>query len=440
MALSWGFIRHQRPRPRDKWADVAKRIVIYGINYAPELAGVGRYTGEIGEYLAAGGHRVCVITTPPHYPGWKAQVGYSGARWTRETVAGADVYRCPLFLNPDMRGFKRLLAPLTFALSSAPVAIWQIIRRRPDVVMVVEPALFAAPVALFAASLVGAKTVLHVQDLEVEAAFAVGHLSKGGVLARVAKQFDYATTQGFDRIITISNRMAEKIAAKGVDPTHIKVIRNWVDIDQIKPLSSPSPYRKELELADGAFVVLYTGNIGIKQGVRLLIEAAELLADDPSIALIVAGEGPMRKQVEAAAQRLPNLRLLPFQPEARFCDFLGLADLHVLPQERNAADLLLPSKLGGMLASGRPIVVTAEPGTELADFLDQSCTFTAPGDANALAVAIRALAKACVSEEAATHRRTLAAALSKTELIEEFAVAALFENPAPARRAVGYAT
>jgi len=404
-----------------------KRVVVYGINYAPEMAGCGRYTGEIGAHLAALGCEVCVVSTPPHYPGWRALNGYSGSRWTREIVAGAEVYRCPLYLNPDMRGFRRLLAPLTFALSSAPVALWQILRRRPDVVLVVEPTLFVAPAALLAAKLAGARTVLQVQDLEVEAAFAVGHLG-GGLLSRVALGFDRAMARAFGRVATISNRMAEKIAAKGVHADRIQVIRNWVDVDQIRPLSGPSPYRQELGIAEDRFVALYSGNLGVKQGLRLVIEAAERLADDPRILFVVAGEGPMKPAVEEAAARLPNIRLLPFQPEARFSDFLGLADLHVLPQEKDAADLLLPSKLGGMLASGRRIVATAEAGTELADFLAGSCSLTPPGDAAALADAIRTSAHESPEPSRTARRLQLAASLSKAVLIDRFAAAVLFED------------
>lgn len=338
-------------------------VLIYGINYAPEIAGVGRYTGEIGAHLVARGHAVTVVTAPPHYPGWRPLAGYSAARWSFEAVEGAKVYRCPLYLDARMKGVKRLLAPLSFALSSAPAAFWQILRRRPKVVLIVEPTLFVAPIGLMAARLTGARTVLHVQDLEVEAAFAVGHLGAGGALARVAMAFDRAMARRFDRVVTISNRMAEKIVAKGVAPERVRVVRNWVDVDKIRPLSAPSPYRTELGIGEDAFVALYSGNIGAKQGVRLLIEAAERLERDPRIVFVVAGEGPMKPAVAEAAARLPNLKVLPFQPEARFSEFLSLADLHLLPQEREAADLLLPSKLGGMLASGRRIVATADPGT-----------------------------------------------------------------------------
>ena len=402
-----------------------KRVLIYGMNYAPEIAGVGRYSGEIGEHFASLGHEVCVITTPPHYPGWQAQGVHSANRWTKESLAGATVFRCPLYLHTEMKGVRRLLAPLTFAMSSAPVAFWQILTRRPEVVLAIEPTLFVALAALLAAKIVGAKTVLHVQDLEIDAAFAVGHLGKGGMLAKFAGLFERTVMAGFDRVITISHRMAAKIVDKGVAPSRIAVVRNWVDLDMIRPVDSSSAYRAELGLSPNDFIVLYSGNIGAKQGVRLLIDAARQLAGVPNVVFVIAGQGPMRPGVERAAEELPNLRILDFQPEHRFSDFLSIADLHVLPQERDTADLLLPSKLGGMLASGRRILATADPDTELSQFLGASCVFTAPGDAKAMAMAITEIVQSPYSKDQEVERLGRAQSLAKNTVIQTFSDAAL---------------
>lgn len=415
---------------------MTKRVLIYGINYAPEIAGVGRYTGEIGAYFASQGHDVEVVTAPPHYPGWRLGDGVRGG-WTHETLDGAEVYRCPLYLRPRMGGVWRLLAPLTFALSSAPMALWRILRRRPDVVIAVEPTLFVAPLAIAAARLAGARTVLHVQDLEVEAAFAMGHLEAKGPLRKLALAFDAWAMRRFDRVITISNRMAERITAKGVPEERVQVVRNWVDLSRVRADLDATSYRAELSLAPDHFVVLYAGNLGAKQGVRLLLDAAERLQAAPHVVFVIAGDGPMRSEVEAAAERLPNIRSLPFQPEARFGEFLRVADLHVLPQERDAADLLLPSKLGGMLASGRPIVITGDEGTELHNFLGASCRFTPPGDAGALAEAINELSQADPDRGAETQRLARAKTLSKEGLIAAFERSALFlqdAQSAPTKR------
>ncbi|MDE1159033.1 MAG: WcaI family glycosyltransferase [Neorhizobium sp.] len=364
-----------------------RKILIYGMNFSPELAGVGRYTGEIAQHLADEGMDVTVVTTQPHYPGWRVQEG-SRNRYSTGIEGGMRVRRVPLLLRQPMRGIWRLLAPLSFALTSAPIIIWEILRHRPPTVICVEPTLFAAPVAQLAAALVGAFTVLHVQDLEVDAAFAVGHLGSRISLKRFGFLFERATLLRFHRVVTISDRMAEKLAEKGVSRARLQVVRNWVDLGHIFPLRGKSPYRAELGFRDEDFVVLYSGNIGAKQGLDILLAAAERLKDRQDLHLVVAGEGPVKADLQKRYGHLPRLHFLPFQPYERLNAFLNLADLHALPQDRGAADLVLPSKLGGMLASGKPVLVTADAGTELATFVADAATIVPPGDVGVLADAI----------------------------------------------------
>lgn len=361
-----------------------RRILVYGMNYAPEFAGVGKYTGEIAEHFSAEGAEVSVITTPPHYPGWKVRAEYRN--WYSCLIENnVRVIRCPLLLREKMQGIWRLLAPVTFALSSAPIVFWKILTRRPHVVFLVEPTLLAAPMALLASKIVGARTILHVQDLEVDAAFAVGHLAGKKLLKRVGYAFERFCLKHLDQVVTISNRMADKLEEKGVDRKRLLVVRNWVDLDSIYPLEGPSPYRAELGYKDDDFIVLYSGNIGAKQGLSVLLEAASLVSDQERIRFVIAGEGPAKQDLMARYGHLTNVRFLPFQPQARLNEFLSLADLHALTQDPDAADLVLPSKLGGMLASGKPVLVTSAPGTELAEFVEGAAIVVAPGDAALLA-------------------------------------------------------
>lgn len=399
-----------------------KRVLAYGMNYAPEVAGVGRYTGEIAESLAAFGADVTVVTTPAHYPGWRVQTPYRNWRFSSEIRNNVRVYRCPLMLRKKMGGVWRLLAPLSFALTSAPIALWEILWRRPNVVLTVEPTLFAAPAVLLGARLVGARTVLHVQDLEVDAAFAVGHLANRRWLRWLGAAFERVVLGGFDQIITISDRMAGRLAEKGVPAARIAVVRNWVDLDHISPFDGPSPYRIELGYSANDFIVLYSGNLGAKQGLGVLLDAAKRLSDQRHIQFVVAGDGPAKADLIARYGTLPTVRFLPFQPYERFSAFLGLANLHVLPQEGDAADLVLPSKLGGMLASGRRIVAMAAPATELAHLLADAAILVAPGIASALAEAIlAAAAEDRADQREAERRRVLATCLSKSRGLTSFA-------------------
>lgn len=369
-----------------KYVRAGERLVIYGINYAPELTGVGLYSGELGAYLAAQGYEVTVVTATPHYPGWEVSPGYRN-RYQIQCLDGVRVLRCPILLTRKMRGITRLLAPLSFAITSSVIAIWQIVKLRPRTVLCIEPTLFAAPVALATAKLMGARTVLHVQDLEVDAAFAVGHL-RGGIFKRIAFRMEKALLSAFDCVVTISNAMSKKLEDKGVPPERLRLIRNWVDLAKIRAMPGPNGFRRELGLADDVRVIQYSGNIGAKQALHLVLDAAEQLVARKDIVFVIAGEGPEKPKLISRYGQLPNVRFLGLQPAERFCEFLNLADLHVVPQDANAADLVLPSKLAGMLASGKPILVMANLNTEMEEFLRGVALIVKPGDVEALATQI----------------------------------------------------
>ena len=368
-----------------------RRVVVYGMNYAPELTGVGRYTGDIGSYLAKQGVDVEVVTAVPHYPGWRVSYGYRNT-YGVERRDGVRVTRCPLMLRAEGRGVWRLLAPLSFALSSAPVVIWRILSRRPDAVFCIEPTLFGAPAALLAARLVGAGTVLHVQDLEVDAAFAVGHL-RGVWLQRAAGTVERAILRAFGAIVAISSRMQQRLRDKGVADSRLTLVRNWVDIDAMTAPDIVPLNAQEMDIPPGSLVAVYSGNVGPKQALRVVLDAAERLAAKPGVVFVIAGDGPEKPRLVARYGHLPNVRFLPVQPEGRFRALMRFADVHLLPQDGAVADLVLPSKLGAMLASSKLSIVMAAPGTELFEFLDGGgAIILPPGDSEALAQTIETLA------------------------------------------------
>lgn len=369
----------------------ALRVLFCGEHHWPELISNGKYSGEIVDFLASRGHRMTVVTAQPHYPEWAI---HSPARntYSRETVGGVEIHRSPLFLKRPMRGIWRLIAPATFGMFASPIILWRALVERPDVIVCVVPTMSIGPAVWVAARLVGAGTVLHVQDLEVDAALAVGHIGPG-LLQRAALAAEAWLMRRFDTVITISDRMADRLRAKRVKNDRLRVIRNWVDLDAIRPLSGPNAYRRLLLLPDDSFVVLYAGAIGKKQVLHVVLDAAGKLVDRPGVRFVIAGEGPELVDLKARYGGLPNVQFLPLQPADRLCELLNLADLHVLPQDRGVADLVLPSKLGGVLASGRRLAVMADPGTELHAFLGDVGILVEPGNAEALAVAIEQASK-----------------------------------------------
>jgi len=249
----------------------------------------------------------------------------------------------------------------------------------PDVVLLIEPTLFCALQTLLIARWSGAKAWLHIQDLEVDAAFELGDLSSSWVRDS-AFAVERRMLSRFDRVSAISHRMVDRLCAKGVEPSRCILFPNWVDTREIYPLAGPSPLRKELGITESTVVALYSGSMGKKQGLNLLVDAARKLSHRPGLRFVFCGEGPGKQVFVDNAMDLPNVSLLPVQPACRLNDLLNLADIHLLPQLSDAADLVMPSKLTGMMASGRAIVATARPGTQLFGALEGMGFVTPPED------------------------------------------------------------
>ena len=142
----------------------------------------------------------------------------------------------------------------------------------------------------------------------------------------------------------------------------------------------------------GKTVALYSGNISHKQGLDVVIDAARRLAGRGDLVFVIAGEGPKRREIACAAEALPNVVMQGLQPDIMVGELLSMADIHLLPQIEGAADLVLPSKIGNMLASGRPVVATARRDTGIAAELEGCGAVVPPSDPAALALAIEALA------------------------------------------------
>jgi colanic acid biosynthesis glycosyl transferase WcaI len=366
------------------------RLLVVAINYAPELTGIGKYVGEMTDWLATKNVDIRVVTTPPYYPAWSIKSGYSGKRYAVEELAGARVFRCPIWVPREPRTLTRILHLFSFAISSLPVVLWQALFWRPDIVFVVEPPICAAPGAWLAAKLAGARAWLHVQDFEIDAAFELGML-RAGWLRRAVRWAERALMRRFDHVSTISEGMRGKLHRKGICEDRTLFFPNWVDMSLIHPLPSSVALRHELQIADDVQVVLYSGNMGEKQGLDVIIDVARQFQEDDRVLFLLCGDGVVRTRIAAAASQMKNVRLIELQPLARLNELLNLADVHLVPQRAAAEDLALPSKLGAILASGRPVVATARKGSDIARFVDNGGLVVPPADTVAFELAIRQL-------------------------------------------------
>lgn len=364
-------------------------ILIVSLNYAPEPTGIGLYSAGLATELAKRGHKMKVIAAQPHYPQWRIFDGFSGWQWTTGSEAGVSVTRCPVYVPGNVSGLKRIVHYASFALSSLLPVLRHAIFGRPDIILNVAPSLATTPVTLISAKLAGARSWLHVQDFEIEAAFATAAINADGFVAKAARWFERYMFGRFDVVSSISPEMCRKLAEKGVAGDRVYEFRNWAELDHIKPKES-SAYRSKWRL-EGKRVALYSGNIARKQGVETLIDLARIMAADPDFHLVICGEGTNRKALEQSAVGIANISFFDLQPMDELSELLTLASVHLLPQKAGAADLVLPSKLTNMLASGRPVVAGAAQGTGLAREVEGCGLAVEPENAQAMADAIKRL-------------------------------------------------
>ncbi len=344
------------------------KILVYGINYSPELTGIGKYTGEMVEWMAQQGHEVRVITAPPYYPEWQVGAKYSSWRYRREN-GDATVWRCPLYVPKQPSTLKRLIHLGSFALSSFFPLMAQR-RWKPDRIIGVVPTLFCTPGMRLLAKLSGARTLLHIQDYEVDAMLGLGMAGSGrsGKVAKLASAFERSGLHNVDNVSTISRSMMNKACEKGVAPEKVIFFPNWSEVSRFRevPETLVTALRQRLGLPDERKIILYSGNIGEKQGLESVITAAEQLREQPWLFAIVGqGGGKARLEKMVAERGLDNVKFLPLQSYEDLPALLAIGDCHLVIQKRGAADAVLPSKLTNILAVGGNAVITAEPQTEL---------------------------------------------------------------------------
>lgn len=366
------------------------KILALGLNYEPELIGIAVYTQGLAESLVERGHDVHVVAGKPYYPSWKVFEGFRGG-WKRRSVErGVDVTRVAHYVPNNPTGVRRIVHHLSFALSSLIPTVVRALWYRPDVVVTIAPSLISAPVAWLSARLCGAPCWLHIQDFEVEAAIATGLADGTGTAMALARRFENWVLGLFDRVSSISPAMCRKLTEKGVQTEHVVEFRNWANVDAIKPMTGDSPYRAEWGI-ETPHVALYSGNIANKQGIESVVETARLMQKRQDLTFVICGNGPNRAKLEASIADLTNIRFHDLQDADRLGDLLGLACVHLLVQRGQAADLMLPSKMANMLASGRPVVATADPGTGIATEVEGCGLVVRPDDPEALARALEQL-------------------------------------------------
>lgn len=340
------------------------KILIYGINYSPELTGIGKYSGEMASWLAAEGHEVRVVTSPPYYPKWSISEDYQNC-YSQTNIDNIRVTRCPLFVPSRPTTITRILHLLSFSLSSA-FPILSSLFWKPDIVIQIVPTLFCSLQTLLLSRLSGAKAVVHIQDYEVDAMFGLSMLSSGTV-QRIGYWTEQKILNRFDLVSTISDEMMKRAIQKGVRPEKLIFFPNWSEIKRFSDVIKNKNLLKELGVPTNKKVILYSGNMGEKQGLETVVNVAKSMEKNTDIHFLMVGEGAAKVNLKHLANTLSltNMTFLPLQSYEKLPELLASANCHLVIQRSGAADAVLPSKLTNILAVGGNAVITANLDTSL---------------------------------------------------------------------------
>ena len=347
------------------------RLVVVCPHFDPDSAPTGRVISRIVEELVGRGHHVDVVTALPWYqrhhvePEWQAPVG------RRHTTSWGSVTRVNPLATDDKRNLVR--RALGFAGFSA-LAIGAGIAaggwfRRADAVIAMSPPLTMGVTGRIVAWAHRCPLVFNVQDVFPDAAVATGAVTNPVIVA-MASWLERVSYRLADAVTVLSDDLVDNVGGKlpaGRRAT-VRMIPNFVDVEQIQPGDRMTRYREELGIGDEP-VVLYAGNVGFSQSLDLVVAAARRL---PDVTFVVNGEGSMLSELEDQAAGVDNLRFGSFVPAERLSELLSTGDLHVVPLRRGLAHVSVPSKTYSILAAGRPVLAAIDAGTTIPRLLDDS--------------------------------------------------------------------
>jgi colanic acid biosynthesis glycosyl transferase WcaI len=363
-----------------------RRLLLVSTNYAPEHAGIGPYATQIAEHWAASGAETHVLAGMPHYPAWRLDPAYRGRWRVEEERAGVRVHRRRHTVPPRQTALTRALfeaSVLAHGLAAPPRM------GRPDAVVAQLPSLAGGVVGARIAARYDVPYIPVVQDL-MGAAAAQSGIRGGARAAALAAAAEAYALRRATVVGVIHETFVGAVAAMGVDRGRIRLVPNWSHVGQ--PKRSRCRSRVRLGWPRDQTVVLHCGNMGLKQGLDVLVETARI---DPSIRFVLMGDGNQRPRLVALAAGLPNVDFLPPADTADFPDVLAAADVLAVTQRASVLDMSVPSKLTSYFAAGRPVIAAVAPegGTAREVLRSGAGLLVPPEDPAALLKVVRALAE-----------------------------------------------
>jgi colanic acid biosynthesis glycosyl transferase WcaI len=348
------------------------KILAIAINYWPETTGIGPFAAGRCEYLAQHGHSVTVCTAFPYYPQWKTWDGWRGRLRMEQYRNGVRIRRLRIYVPARATPVRRILHEGSFIAAAIANAIGA---DRPQVIFTVSPPLGLAFAAIGLSRRWRVPYIFHVADLQPDAAVELGMLRRPA-LTRSLYALERLAYRKAAMVSTLTDAMRRRLVAKGLPAHKLALAPDWADRTLFTiPLEGGDAEFRSRHRLDGRVLVVHAGNMGVKQGLEVVVRAAALARTRyPELMFLLVGDGAARARLEqeSKALRLDNLRFLPLLPSDEFHELLAAADICVVSQQRCVADNVFPSKTLTLLAAGRPVVASLSEGSEVARVLQDS--------------------------------------------------------------------
>ncbi|HEV3163161.1 MAG TPA: glycosyltransferase family 4 protein [Isosphaeraceae bacterium] len=348
----------------------ATRILFVNQYYWPDHASTAQHLTDLAESLAQNGFECHVLCSRRGYrPGRLRLPGF-------EVHNGVHIHRVAATSFGRRSSLARMLDYLSFY---ARAVLRSLLLRRFDVVATLTTPPIIGLIGTLLRRLKGSRHVFWSMDLHPDASLALGRMSaKNPVVSALAKLSDAVYRQA-DKVVVLGPYMADRIASKQVRIDRVVTIPVWSRRDEVYPLPREGhPLRTQLGLAD-KFVAMYSGNLGLAHAFEEFLEAARHLRDRDDIVFLYVGDGPRMAEVRAAKERegLNNIRLMDYFPREQLYASLSMADVHLISMRREMTGVVVPGKLYGAMASGRPTLFVGPEHCESADTIRQArCGYT----------------------------------------------------------------
>jgi colanic acid biosynthesis glycosyl transferase WcaI len=364
---------------------VPRRLLLVSTNYAPEHSGIGPYSTQTAEHLADEGHEVHVLAGMPHYPAWRVDPAYRGVWRRTEQRGGVTVHRRRHTVPARQSGLRRAVYEASFLAHAGATA-----PRGPfDLVLSQMPGLAGGLIGSRIAARGGVPHVVVVQDL-MGAGAAQSGIAGGRRVAGLAGGVESRVLRSATLVGVVHETFRERVAAMGVPEQRIRVVPNWSHV--AAPTADREATRARLGWRADETVLLHSGNMGLKQGLDVLVDTARLATR--SVRVVLLGDGNQRAALEQAGQGLDRLEFLEPVSDADFPNVLAAADVLAVTQRASVLDMSIPSKLTSYFAAGRPVLASVAEGGGTAEEVRRSGAgvLVAPEDPGALLAALLELA------------------------------------------------